>query len=184
MDGPAVNIKFLIVFKLKRAENDFHSIIDIRTCSLHILHGSLKTAFDKSNMKIKVSPKGGFQFLGNFPARRVDYESVSRPSKYPLYYFVTRWVENKLAVELMIEVWSNLLKLINFLTSPRKSKQPTCKSYKNVCDAMQGPFMISKLTFFSFICGLVEPYLKVFQSDRPMVPFIYSKVKSVIKSLL
>ena len=54
----------------------------------------------------------------------------------------------------------------------------------NVCDAMQDPFMISKLMLFSFVCGLVEPYLKVFQSDCLMVPFIDSEVKSVIKSLL
>ena len=40
--------------------------------------------------------------------------------------------------------------------------------------------MISKLTIFSFVSGLVKPYLKVFQSDHPMVPFIYSEVKSVI----
>ena len=38
--------------------------------------------------------------------------------------------------------------------------------------------------FFSFVCGLVELYLNVFQGDRPMVPLIYSEVKSVIKSLL
>ena len=44
--------------------------------------------------------------------------------------------------------------------------------------------MISKVTFFSFVCGLVKPYLKVFQSDGLMVLFIYSEVKSVIKSLL
>ena len=44
--------------------------------------------------------------------------------------------------------------------------------------------MISKLMFFSFVCGLVELYLNVFQGDRPMVPLIYSEVKSVIKSLL
>ena len=44
--------------------------------------------------------------------------------------------------------------------------------------------MIWKLMFFSFVCGLVEPYLKVFQSDCLMVPFIDSEVKSVIKSLL
>ena len=44
--------------------------------------------------------------------------------------------------------------------------------------------MISKLMFFSFVCGLVEPYLKVFQSDHPMILFIYSEVKSVMKSLL
>ena len=51
-------------------------------------------------------------------------------------------------------------------------------------DTVKDSLMISKLMLFSFVCGLVEPYLKVFQSDRPMVPFIYSEVKSVIKSLL
>ena len=59
MDGPAVNIKFLNEFKLKREENAFHSIIDIGTCSLHTVHGSVKTAFDKSNMKIKETLKAG-----------------------------------------------------------------------------------------------------------------------------
>ena len=65
-----------------------------------------------------------------------------------------------------------------------KSKQSTSKTCRNVCDAVKDPFTILKLMFFSFVCGLVEPYLKVFQSDRPVVPFIYSEVKSVIKSLL
>ena len=51
-------------------------------------------------------------------------------------------------------------------------------------DVVKDPFMILKLMFFSFVCGLVEPYWKVFQSDCPMAPFIYSEVKSVIKSLL
>ena len=104
--------------------------------------------------------------------------SVSRSTKYPLNYCATRWVENKRVAERVI------VKLIKFWTSLPKSKQPTCKSYENVCDAMQDPFVISKLMFSSFFCGLAEPYLKVFQSDRPMVPFIYSKVKSAIQLLL
>ena len=66
----------------------------------------------------------------------------------------------------MIEVWPNLIKLINLWTSLPKSKQRTCRSYKNVCDAMQDRFVISKLTFFSFVFGLAEPYFKVFESDR------------------
>ena len=49
---------------------------------------------------------------------------------------------------------------------------------------MKDPFNILKLMFFSFVCRLVESYLKVFQSGCPMVPFICSEVKSVIKSLL
>ena len=81
------------------------------------MHGSVKTAFDKSNMKIKETLKYGFQFLHNFPARREDYECVSGSAKYPFYYCATRWVENKLVAERMIEVWPNLIKSINFWTS-------------------------------------------------------------------
>ena len=135
-------------------------------------------------MKIKETSKGGFQLLHNCPARCEDYESVSRSAKYPLYYCATRWVEHKLVAECMIEVWPNLIKFINFWTSLPKLKQHTCKSYENVCDAMQDPFINLKLTFFSLVYGLVEPYLKVFQSDHPVVAFIYSKVKLVIKLLL
>ena len=48
IDGRAVNIKFLNEFKLKREENAFHLIIDIWICSLHSVHGFVKTLFDKS----------------------------------------------------------------------------------------------------------------------------------------
>ena len=127
MDGPAVNIKFLNEFKLKQEENDFHSIIDIGTRNLLIVHRSVKTAFDKSNIKISETLKDGFQLLHNSPARREDYESVSGSTKYLLYYCAARWVENKLVAERMIVVWPSLIKLINFWTSLPKSKQRICK---------------------------------------------------------
>ena len=68
------------------------------------MHGSIKTAFDQSNMKIKETLKGGFQLLHNSPAKREDHESVSGSAKYPLYYCATHWAENKLVAECMIEV--------------------------------------------------------------------------------
>ena len=122
MDDPALSIKFLNEFKLKREENAFHFIIYIGTCSLHTEHGSVKTAFDKSNMKIKETLKGGFQLFHNSPARHEDYESVSWSTKYPLYYCATRWVENKLVAECMNEVCPNFKKLISIWTSLPKSK--------------------------------------------------------------
>ena len=81
------------------------------------MHGSVITVFDKSSMKIKEILKGGFQLFHNSPGRREDYESVSGSTKYPLFYFATRRVENKLVAEAMIEVWPNLIKLIKFWTS-------------------------------------------------------------------
>ena len=38
MDGPAVNVKFLNKFKIKREENAFYLIFDIGPCSLHTVH--------------------------------------------------------------------------------------------------------------------------------------------------
>ena len=77
----------------------FYSIIDIGTCIQHTVHRLVKTAFDKSNTKIKETLKGGFQLLHNSAASREDYESVSGPSKYPFHYCPTQWLENKLFVK-------------------------------------------------------------------------------------
>ena len=127
--------------------------------------------------------KGGFQILHHSPAQRDDFESITGSTKYPLYFCATRWVENKLVTDSMIEVWPHLIKIVNFWDSLQKSKQPSCKSYENI-HGVRDPLMIAKLNFFSFICGHVEPYLKKFQTDQPMVPFIYMELKSMMKSLI
>ena len=102
-------------------------------------------------MTAKEPLNDGFQLLHYSSARREDYESVSGSAKYLLYYCATCGVENKLVAECMKS--SECIK-----TSLPKSKQPTSKSCKDVCDAMQDPFMILKLMFFSFVCGLAETY--------------------------
>ena len=44
MDGPNVNVnQFLKEFSKLRAGDSVHSLADIGTCSLHSLHGSIKT---------------------------------------------------------------------------------------------------------------------------------------------
>ena len=50
--------------------------------------------------------------------------------------------------------------------------------------AVEDPLIIAKVTFFSYICSLVEPYLKKYQTQKPMVPFMFHDLKGIIKSLL
>ena len=38
--------------------------------------------------------------------------------------------------------------------------------------------------FFSFALSLVEPFLRKYQCDKPMIPFMYTDLKSLIQSLL
>ena len=43
MDGSNINLKFLKEFSNLRAGDSVHSLADIGTCSLHSVHGSLKS---------------------------------------------------------------------------------------------------------------------------------------------
>ena len=73
---------------------------------------------------------------------------------------------------------------MEFWKSLPKYKQPTCKSYSKISDAIIDLFTEAKITFFSFICSIVEPYLKKYQCEKPMVPFMYVDLKSIAKNLL
>lgn len=90
MDGPNVNLKFFKEFAKARKDDMLHTLIDIGSCSLHIVHGSFKTGAKKSNWNIKETLRGVFQILHNTPARREDYESVTGCFIYPLFFCDTR----------------------------------------------------------------------------------------------
>ena len=68
----------------------FHTLIDIGSCSLHVVHGSLKTDIRKSSWKIKETMKGAFYALHDTPTRREDYTAVTKSTTFPLYFCATR----------------------------------------------------------------------------------------------
>ena len=67
-----------------------HSLIDIGSCSLHIVYGSFQTGAEKTGWNLKTLLEGSFQILHDTPARREDYETVTGSSKYPLFLCATR----------------------------------------------------------------------------------------------
>ena len=44
--------------------------------------------------------------------------------------------------------------------------------------------MAVKLEFFDYIAGILQPFLKSYQSDDPVLPFLYFDLKSLVSSLL
>ena len=68
-----------------------------------------------------------------------------------------------------VEFWENL----------PPSKRPKSKSFLNVQEAVKDSLNLLKLDFFSFIASLVEPYLRAYQTDRPMIPFMCNDLKKL-----
>ena len=92
-----------------------------------------------------------------------------------------RWVENKRVATRLIDIWENVQKIWE---SMLKSKRPSFKSYFNVQESLDDELIIAKLQFFVYIAGIVEPFLTAFQSYKPMIPYFYFYLKSIIKQLL
>ena len=134
----------------------------------------MKNGFKNYMKNVKKVLKGVFQLLHSSPARRDDYQSITGSTTFPLFFCATRWVENKRVAERLIDIWPNVVVVVKFWSGFCKSKQPKCKSFENVKQAMEeDPFIVAELKFFSFICSLVEPYLTKYQTQKPMIPFMY-----------
>ena len=49
---------------------------------------------------------------------------------------------------------------------------------------MDDLLVIAKLHFFSYVAGIVKPFLKYFHTDKPMIPFLFVEPKTIITCLL
>ena len=65
-----------------------------------------------------------------------------------------------------------------------QSQRPKNKSYETLVKYYTGPLMPAKFKFFEYIASVFEPYLTVFQTDAPMIPFIYEQLKEIYDKLL
>ena len=63
-----------------------HSLIDIGSSSLHIVHGSFKLGAEKTGWNLKALLKGLCQILHDTLSRRENYEIVTGSNKYPLFF--------------------------------------------------------------------------------------------------
>ena len=169
---------------LRTEEMELHQLINISTCGLDIIYGSFKTLIEATGWNIKVTAKGAFQILHESPARRADCISVSGSNIIPLFFCATRWVEDKKVAERLLEIWSHFSKVVAFWLKLPRSKQPKCKSFESVKEAVQDELTTVKLSFFSYLASIFQPLAK-YQTQSPMmILYLYSDIVKLIRSLM
>lgn len=57
------------------------------------------------------------------------------------------------------------------------------KSFLEVKQWLMDPLSLCKLAFFEFVASLVEPFLKLYQTVKPMLPFLAMDLKELITEL-
>ena len=65
-----------------------------------------------------------------------------------------------------------------------KSKIPVIRSFQNLKEHVLDPLSTAKLQFFITIAKVLTPFLKKFQSEEPMLPFMAEELYTILWTLL
>ena len=87
MDGPNTNWSGLRMLHDDCCEKDYPKIIDIDSCSLHVLHWIFKSSVEATDMFLNKILKAMWKIFNDFPIRRNTYIKIYDVDKFPLSYW-------------------------------------------------------------------------------------------------
>ena len=112
------------------------------------------------------------------PWARYDGD-LSGPNIFPLFFCATRWVEDRKVAERLLEIWPHISKIVAFWLKLPESQESKCKSFESVKKAFEDELTTVKLSFFSYLASIFQPYLAKYQTQAPMIPYMYSDIVKI-----
>ena len=80
-------------------------------------------------------------------------------------------------------LWDGYVKFLKYVIPLSKSRQPQGKSCNILKDAFNDPLMKAKLKLLEFASNKLNKFLRGYQTDQPMVPFLCNSLKEILTSL-
>ena len=76
------------------------------------------------------------------------------------------------------------VKFLKYLIALPKSRQPQSQSFTILKDSFYDSLMKAKLKFLEFVSNKLNKFLRGYQTDQPMVPFLCNSLKEILTSLI
>ena len=138
----------------------------------------------QTNWGIDLLLKSLHSLFNETPARREDYMKITESEVFPQQFCVHRWLEDKKVAERALEIWPIITSYVTETLKKPVSQIPTASSFATVRSAVQNHLTIAKLQFFVSAASIMKPYLQVFQSDAPVLPFVTSELHALLQTLM
>ncbi|GFO10721.1 peptidase m20 domain-containing protein 2 [Plakobranchus ocellatus] len=182
MDGPNVNWATFNKLQAQLKADYDNSLFNVGSCGIHQLHNALRKGMDATGWDLPhVLTSADFLFK-DMPARREDFTSVTGSSVFPAKYCGHRWVENQMVMMKLKECLPNL-KVYVKAVKDKKISDPCTKPFTVVKTFTDDPLAEMKLAFAIALCKPVERFLTKYQTDRPMIPFLYNDLNELLLSM-
>ena len=118
------------------------------------------------------------------PAKRENFAEITGTDVFPLQFCGHRWLEDKRVADRALEIWPHITKYITETLKKPKQQIPTSSSFATVRSAVHDLLTPAKLAFFASTASVMLPFLQVFQSDAPLVPFVISELHTLLQTLM
>ena len=165
-----------------REEKEHLPLVDIGRCGLHVIHGSLKNASKKgTGWELQKLLKAMWQLLHDAPSRRAIYEIITESLEYPAKFCGHRWVENEDCASKAVALLAGYRKFVTHLCGLPKNMQPDNKSLTRLKTMIHDPLLAAKLRFFEMVTGKLNSFLRAFQTDWPMIPFMADTIGDLVR---
>ena len=139
---------------------------------------------NKTNWGIDSILKALHNLFDKSPAKREDFSKTTKTDVFPLQFCGHRWLEDKKVADRALEIWSHITTYISEILMKPKHKIPATSSFVTVRSAVHDLLMPAELAFFASTASIMLPYLQIFQSDAPLVPFVISELQTLLEMLM
>lgn len=186
MDGPNVNWAFLDLLHEEFDPRD-PQLIETGSCSIHILNNAFKKGAAASQWNIKGLLRCSYLLFHDSPARRADFLKIIGVSAvFPLKFCGHRWLENRPVLERLIQIWPDMVKYVRSVPEDKilKSHVKDSQAFQVIKAMVDDPLVVAKLNFCLMMTMPFHDILRTFQSEFPLLPFLYDAVDKLLKSLM
>ena len=183
MDGPHVNWKAFDLLNAQVETETRRKLLDVGSCGLHTVHNAFKSGWQETDWDLQHSFTSLYWLFKDTPARREDFTSLTGSRSFPKRFCQTRWLENIDVADRVIEIWPDVERYVAAVRS-RQFPEPKTKSWSVVSKCCDDLLFIAKVHAFRAVAEDVTPFLRKYQSDLPLLPFLGDDLASLIRTLL
>ncbi|GBO29646.1 hypothetical protein AVEN_212602-1 [Araneus ventricosus] len=183
MDGPNANFKFFkeLTSCIKEGPED-PEILNMGSCGLHSVNLAFKTGAKCTNWKIFDFMRALYYVFKNSPARRALYTLYTNSKDFPKKFCAIRWLENSQVAERCLDILPHIKVFIEQVEKDKNA--PTSKSYVTIKEHISDPLLPAKLAFFQSIANEFESFLTEYQTNVPLIPFLFEDLTNLVSRLL
>lgn len=174
MDGANVNFKLLKMLPAEMTETTGKQMLDIGSCGLHVLNVAFKTGFKNSDWNILAFFRAAYYLFKDSPSCRGTFIAVTQSATFPMKFCSVRWLEISKVVKRALDLYEKLKKFVDHVNTNKMKNISSSASFITLSSALEDKLLRPKIAFFQSVAEDLQPFLRAFQTDCPMAPFLYS----------